>query len=55
MFSCSGESEFNLVTRCRPEPDEPEVAGQLFDEFVSEEGTTKNVKAFSSEMTIVEN
>ena len=39
MFGCSGESEFNLVTRCRRlESDEPEVPSQHFDEFVGEEG-----------------
>ena len=38
MFGCSGESDFNLVTRCRQEMDEPEVQNLHFEEFVSEEG-----------------
>ena len=38
MFGCSGESDFNLVTRCRQEMEEPEVPNSHFEEFVSEEG-----------------
>ena len=38
MFGCSGESDFNLVTRCRQEMDEPEGQNLHFEEFVSEEG-----------------
>jgi hypothetical protein len=38
MFGCSGESDFNLVTRCRQEMDEPEITNSNFEEFVSEEG-----------------
>ena len=49
MFGCSGESEFNLVTRCRHQSEQPEIPNSHFEEFMSEEGNERKFCFLKSE------